>query len=122
MDGPKDYHTKWRQRQISYHLHMEYNKNDTKELIYNTEKDSDFEIKFMVTKGEMLGGGINWDFQINIYTLLYIKYITKKGLLHSTGKYIQYSVITYMWKESENELCVCTTDSLCCTSETNTMF
>ena len=32
-------------------------KNDTNELIYKTE--TDFENKLMVTKGEMLGGGIN---------------------------------------------------------------
>ena len=32
-----------------------------------------------------LSGGINWEIGIDIYTLLYIKQITNKGLLYSTG-------------------------------------
>ena len=40
--------------------------------------------KFMVTRGKG-ERGINWEFGINIYTLLYIKQITDKDLLHSTG-------------------------------------
>lgn len=39
-------------------------------------------------------GGINWEFWIHIHTLLYIKKINNKHLLYSTGKYIQYFVIT----------------------------
>ena len=46
-------------------------------------------------------GGINWEFGINIYTLLYIKEINNKDLLYSTGNYIQYLVIAYNGKESE---------------------
>ena len=49
----------------------------------------------MVTKGERDGGGINWEFGINVYTLLYIKYITNKDVLHNTGNHAQYFVITY---------------------------
>ena len=42
-------------------------------------------------------------------------------LLYSTGNSTQYSVITYMGKESEKErMCICTRDSLFCTPETNT--
>ena len=37
------------------------------------------------------------------YTLLYIKYMTNKDLLFSTGSSTQYSVIIYMGKESEKE-------------------
>ena len=37
----------------------------------------------------------------NIYTLLFIKQITNKDLLHSPGNYTQYFVITYKGKESE---------------------
>ena len=40
------------------------------------------------------GGGINWEFGIDLYTLLYLKQITNKDLLHSTGNSAQYSVIT----------------------------
>ena len=48
-------------------------------------------------------GRINQEFGIYMYTLLYIKQITKKDLLYSTGNYTQYLVITYNGKESEKE-------------------
>ena len=47
-------------------------KNDTNELIYKTETES----QRKQTSGYQRGkgwGGINWEFRINIYTLLYIK-------------------------------------------------
>ena len=47
------------------------------------------------------GGGISWEIGIDIYTLLYIKQITNKNLLYSTGNSTQYSVMTYMGKESK---------------------
>ena len=46
---------------------------------------------------------INQEPGINIHTLLYIKQIINKGLLNSTGNSTQYSVMTYMGKESEKE-------------------
>ena len=66
--------------------------------------------------------GINQEFGINIYTLLYIKQITNKDLPYSTGNYTQYFVITYKGKESEKrgDICIRTADSLCGTVETNT--
>ena len=45
-------------------------------------------------KGQVGGRGINQEFGINIYTLLYIKQIINKDLLYSTGNSAQYSVIT----------------------------
>ena len=39
----------------------------------------------------------------NIHTLPYLKQITSKNLLHSTGNSAQYSIITYMGEESEKE-------------------
>ena len=44
---------------------------------------------------------MNWEIEIDIYTLLYIKQITNKNLLYSTGNCTQYSVMTYMGKESK---------------------
>ena len=41
-----------------------------------------------------VGGRIDWEFGIDIYTLLYLKQITNKVLLYSTGNSAQYSVIT----------------------------
>ena len=54
-------------------------------------------------KGKRGGGGINWEFGINIHTLLYIKQKINKDILYSTGNSTQYSVITYVRKESEIE-------------------
>ena len=69
-------------------------KNDTDELIYKTEGDHpDSENKHIVTKGEK-GEGINWEFGINICTLLGIKQRNNKDLQYSTGNSIQNSVIT----------------------------
>ena len=51
------------------------------------------------------GEGINWEIGIDINILLYIsiKQITNKDLLYSTGNSTQYSVMTYMGKESKKE-------------------
>ena len=38
-------------------------------------------------------GGIDWEFGIDMSTVLYLKYITNKDLLYSTVL-VQYSVIT----------------------------
>ena len=38
-----------------------------------------------------------------MYTLLYMKEITNKDLLNSTGNSTQYSVMTYRGKESKKE-------------------
>ena len=54
-------------------------------------------------QGEGWGGGIDWEFGIDMYTLLYLKQITNKDLLYSTGNSAQYSVITQMGKIFEKE-------------------
>ena len=56
----------------------------------------------MVTKGED-GGGIIWEIGIDIYTLLYIKQIINKDLPYSLRNSAQYSVMTYMGKDSKKE-------------------
>ena len=45
------------------------------------------------------GRRINWEIGIDIYTLLFIKQITNKNLLYSTGNSTQHSVMTYIGKE-----------------------
>ena len=59
----------------------------------------------MVIKRGKGVGGINLEFEINRYIVLYIKQIISKDLLDNTRNSIQYSVITYMEIESE-EICV----------------
>ena len=76
----------------------------------------------MVTWGKERGE-INWETGTDICTLLYIKQITNKDLLYSTGNSTQYSVMTYMGKNLKKEwiyIYIHITDSLCCTPETNT--
>ena len=56
----------------------------------------------MVTKGERsgVGGeGLNWEFGISRYKLLYRKQINNKVLLYSARNYIQYPVINHDGKE-----------------------
>ena len=43
-------------------------------------------------------GRVNQEVWIDIYTLPYIKQITNKDLLYSTGTFTQYTVMTYMGK------------------------
>ena len=42
-----------------------------------------------------MGGGVNWDVGIGIYTLLHTKSISNKDL-YSTGKSNQYFLMAYM--------------------------
>ena len=55
MDGPKDYHA---EDKISYDItYMWTPKNDTNELIYKTETDSQTQkSKLMVTREKRVGG------------------------------------------------------------------
>ena len=50
---------------------MEFKINDTNELIYKTETDSDLENELMVTSGEGWGGGIDGSLGLT-YTHNYI--------------------------------------------------
>ena len=56
MDGSIDCQTEWsksdREREISYIAYMWNQKNDTNELIYETETDSDLENQLMVEVGK----------------------------------------------------------------------
>ena len=74
-------------------------------------------------------GGVNQEFGISIYKLLYIKYINNKVLLYSIGNYIKYTSINCNGKEYEKEyvytyigyMCVfiCIYESLFCTPGPN---
>ena len=77
-DGPRDYHTKWcksdREWQISYDIAYMWNLKEGNKWNYsqNRNRSTDIENKFMVTKGERRGG-INLEFRVKRYILLYIK-------------------------------------------------
>ena len=50
----------------------------------------------MVTRRDGCGEGIVRKFGMDTYTLLYLKWITNKDLLHSTGNSVQCYVATWM--------------------------
>ena len=75
-------------------------KKGTNELIYKTEIESEMQKTKLWLPGQKGRGGIHWEIGIDIYTLLYMKQITNKDLLYSTGNSTQYSVMAYMEKES----------------------
>jgi len=58
-------------------------RNDTTELTYETETDSDLENELTVARRKD-GEGIVRAFGMDMYTLLYLKWKTNKDLLYST--------------------------------------
>ena len=62
--------------------------------LQNRNRLVNIEHKLTVTTGETWNGGTNQEPGINIYTLLYVRQVTNKDLLWSTGTSTQYSVIT----------------------------
>ena len=44
-----------------------------------------------------------WEFGVDMYILLYLKQLSNKDLVYSTGSSAQYSVITYVGKKFEEE-------------------
>ena len=75
--------------------------NGANELIYRTEIESQMEKTYIWLPRGKEDGGINWEIGIYIYTLLYIKQITNKNMPCITGNSTQYSVMTYIGKESK---------------------
>ena len=65
-------------------------------------------------------GGIEWEFGVSRCKLLYIEWINNKVLLYSTGNYVQYPVINHRERNMKRNVCMCITESLCCTAEINT--
>ena len=54
------------------------NKGYKRTYLQNRNRVTDVENKLIVTKGEIGGGGINWEMGTDIYTLLYIREITNR--------------------------------------------
>ena len=89
--------------------------------MYLQNRLTDLENELMVTRQEWEGWreGIVREFGIDMYTLLYLKRITNKDLLYSTGNSAQCYVAAWMGGESGGE-CIYITESLCCAPETKT--
>ena len=83
---------------------MEPNKNDTKELIHKTETDpKTSKPNLWLPKGKHWERGEKWEVGLDIYTLPQMEWMSSKDLLHRTRYSTQYSVVTYMGKESEKQ-------------------
>ena len=81
---------------------MESNKEGTKNLVNKTESDSKpSKTNLWLLKG---AGGGGWmaagRVGIGMCTLLRVEWMVNRDLRYSPGNSIQYSVITYMGKES----------------------
>ena len=74
-------------------------RNDIDELTQNKKRLTDLENKLMVARGE----GIVREFGMDMYTLLYFKWITSKDLLNSTGNSAQCYVAAWMGGEIGRE-------------------
>ena len=57
----------------------------------------------MVTSGDGFGEGIVREFGVDMYTLLYLKRITNKDLLYSTGNSVQCHVAAWLRGEFGGE-------------------
>ena len=47
--------------------------------------------------------GTNWKIEMDMYTLIYVRWITNKDLLYNTGNSTQYSLMAYLGKEFKRE-------------------
>ena len=102
MDGPKDYHTKWSQKegQIPYDITYMWNlKYNTNEHIYKKKKSHKCREQSWGCQREGRWGRKDWEFGIKRCKLVYIGWIYNKVLLYSTGNYTQYPMINHNWKE-----------------------
>ena len=70
--------------------------------VQNRNTLTDLEIQIMVTGGRA-GEGTVREFGMDRYTLLYLKWVTNKCLLYSTGNSAQCQVAAWMGGESGGE-------------------
>ena len=77
---------------INYMWNLKYNTN---ELIHTKQKQTHrHREQTRGCQGGRVGEGIVREFGIDMYTLLYLKWITNKDLLYNTGNSAQYYVTT----------------------------
>ena len=77
---------------------------------------TDVENKLVVAKGEGVGGGMEWEAGVSRRKLLYIEWINNRSYCIAQGTAIVEKSI-YKIREC---ICICITESLCCTAEINT--
>ena len=79
-------------------------KCDANEFTYEAETDSQSVDLWLPRRGS--GRGLDWEFEISGYKLLYREWIDNQALLYSIQNSLQYPVINNSIKEYEKE-CTC---------------
>ena len=80
-------------------------------------------MNFRLRGGQGAGEGIVKEFGLCVYTLPYLKWITNKDLVYSTGNSAQCYVASWMGREhGEEYTCICMSESLCCPPEAITVL
>jgi len=85
-------------------------RNDTNELTYKREIVSQ-RMNFKLLGGRMRGQ--DREFGMDMYTLLYLKWITNKDLLYSTANSAQRYVAACMGGEFGGNVCICMAEYVC---------
>ena len=102
MYGPRLYHTKWNKPdKDKYHtmLYVETKIWHKLTYLWNRNRLTDIENRFVVAKGKSGTRGMDWEFGVSRCKLLHIEWINDKVLLYNTGNYTQYSVINHNEKD-----------------------
>ena len=106
IDGPRDWHTEWsksdREREISYDSHYIWN------LKRNDPKWTYLQNRYRLRTNLQLpeegwGEGIVREFRMDMYTLLYLKWITNKEVLYGTWNSAQCYVAIWVGEEVGGE-------------------
>ena len=71
--------------------------------VYHRNRLTHLENKFSSTREEKRGDGLVREFEVNFYTRLYLKWITNKDLLYSTGNSAQCYAAAWMGEEFGGE-------------------
>ena len=83
VHGPRVSHWAKKSEKEKHHICFMWNlkRQDTNELTYKTDSQT---LGSLWLLGEGWGEGTVTEFQMEMYTLLYLKWMTRKDLLHST--------------------------------------
>ena len=125
IDGLRDCHTEWnKSKKDIWHPSYVVSKKKWYKWTHlqNRNRLTDLENELMLPRGEGLGEGMVREFRMGMCPLLYLKWITNKDLLYSTGDSAQCYVSAWMGVGLGGEwiLCICMAESLHCSSETVT--